>query len=130
MTRVSITTAVIVGTLWVNIPVLPIMFAPVAAFLYWGPRYVSQPSTPFIVIGMLGLLFLGFVIAWCWWSYMVPRWRVWAWQRVEDLHGLRVRAARAGLIWPKGHLFEKTEFRPRRLKEKLTILEARERHNA
>jgi len=130
MTRLSITSAVVVGTLWVNIPILPLMFAPLAAFLYIGPRYVSQPSTSFIVTAFLALLFLGFVIAWCWWAYMVPRWRVWAWQRVEDLRGLRASAVRAGLIWPKGHLLEKTEFRPGPLKEKLRNLEAKERPNA
>lgn len=130
MTRISITTAVVVGTFWVNIPILPLMFAPLAAFLYLGPRYVSQPSTSFIVAAVLALFILGFVIAWCWWAYMVPRWRVWAWQRVDDLRGLRASAVRAGLIWPKGHVLEKTEIRPRTLKEKLATLEAKERHDA
>ena len=130
MTRLSITSAVVVGTLWVNVPVLPLMFAPLAAFLYIGPRYASQPSTSFIVIAMPALLLFGFVIAWFWWAYMVPRWRVWAWQRVEDLGGLRARAVRAGLIWPRGHLLEKTEIRPRPVKEKLRNLEAKERHSA
>ena len=106
------------------------MFAPLAAFLYIGPRYVSRPSTSFIVAATLALLVLGLVIAWCWWAYMVPRWRVWAWQRVDDLSGLRASAVHAGLIWPKGHLLEKTEIRPRPLEEKLTTLEAKERHNA
>ena len=106
------------------------MFAPLAAFVYIGRRYVSQPSTSFIVTAMLALLLLGFVIAWCWWACMVPRWRVWAWQRVDDLRGLRVSAVRAGLIWPKGHLLEKTEIRPRPLKEKLRTLEAKERQDA
>ncbi len=130
MTRLSITSAVVVGTLWVNIPILPLMFAPLAAFLYIGPRYVNQPSTPFIVTAMLALLLLGFVIAWCWWAYMVPRWRVWAWQRVDDLRGLRASAARAGLIWPKGHLLEKTDIRSKSIRERLTNLEANKRHSA
>lgn len=129
MARLSITSAVVVGTLWVNIPILPLMFAPLAVFLYIGRRYVGQPSTPFIVTAMLALLLLGFVIAWCWWAYMVSRWRVWAWQRVDDPHGLRASAVRAGLIWPKGHLLEKAEFRPRSVKEKLRNLEAKERDN-
>lgn len=130
MTRLSIKSAVFVGTLWVNIPILPLMFAPLAAFLYVGPRYVRQPSTSLIVTATLTLLFVGFVIAWGWWAYMVPRWRVWAWQRVDDLRGLRASAVRAGLIWPKGHLLEKAEIRPGPLKEKLRNLEAKERHDA
>ena len=130
MARLSVTSAVVVGTLWVNIPILPLMFAPLAAFLYIGRRYVSQPSTSFIVTAMPALLLLGFVIAWCWWALMVPRWRMWAWQRVDDLRGLRASAVRAGLIWPKGHLLEKTEMRTSPVKEKLRNLEAKERDNA
>lgn len=136
MTRLSITSAVVVGTIWVNVPILPLMFAPLAAFLYIAPRYVNvnQPATGLIFTAMLALMlalvFLGFVIAWCWWAYMVPRWRVWAWQRVDDRRGLRASALRAGLIWPKGHLFEKTEIRPRVLKERLRNLEAKERDDA
>ena len=130
MARLSITSAVVVGTLWLNIPILPLMFAPLAGFLYVGPRYVSQPSTFFILTAIPALFFLGFVAAWCWWAYMAPRWRLWAWQRVDDVRGLRASAVRAGLIWPKGHLLEKTEFRPKPLQEKLRNLEAKERHNA
>lgn len=130
MTRLSITSAVVVGTLWVNVPILPLMFGPLAAFVHFGPRYVSRPSTSFVVTAVLAFLLLGFVVAWCWWAYMVPRWRVWAWQRVDDLRGLRASAVSAGLIWPKGHLFERAEIRPRPLDAKLKDLEARERHDA
>jgi hypothetical protein len=130
MKRLSITTAVAIGTFWVNIPVLPLLFAPLAALFYFAPPDTSQPPTVSILMAMLALFLLGFVIAWCWWSYMVPRWRVWAWERVEDLHGLRKRAVRAGLIWPEGHRFEKTEFRTRPLRDKLAALEAKEHRNA
>ena len=52
-----------------------------------------------------------FVSAWAWWSYCVPQWRAWALLRGADPDELQSLAVREQLVWPKGSLFERTEFR-------------------
>ena len=126
MKRISVTTAVIVGTLWVNIPVIPLMFTP--SFIFFLITKSNQSDPPILVL--LGLFLFGFVLAWSWWSFMVSRWRVWAWPRVEDLASLKQSAVSAGLIWPDGHVFEKTEFSSKEMKSKLQALEARKNTDA
>lgn len=58
-------------------------------------------------------LFVGSLIGWPVWSFLVPRWRDW----VEDsgLKGDDVQrlAALTFLLWPEGSLFERTEFKRR-----------------
>lgn len=54
---------------------------------------------------------MGFVLAWLWWSISVPKWRLWTLQRVENISQLYMKAVQAGLMWPRGHFFEKTEIR-------------------
>ena len=130
MKRISVGSAVLVGTLWVNIPVIPIMFTPSFLFLIIAQPDKNHQPTAFVLSSLLSLFGLGFVLAWSWWSLMVPRWRLWAWQRVEDLNSLKQRAVGAGLIWPDGHVFEKTELRSKETQEKLRALESRKRPHA
>jgi hypothetical protein len=58
-------------------------------------------------------IFVGSIIAWPFWSFLMPRWRDW----VEDsgLTGDEVQrlALLTFLLWPKGSLFERTEFKRR-----------------
>jgi hypothetical protein len=54
---------------------------------------------------------VGFVAAWSWWSYAVPRWRIWAYEHVDNISLLKTRAVQARLTWPDGHVFERTEFK-------------------
>ena len=89
-----------------------------------GRQLINAPVS-FIMGGgfLLGLLIFrnsalilipavgGFIIGWLWWSYWIPRWRVWALRRGVDPNELQRLGQRAKLIWPKGHFLEKTEFR-------------------
>lgn len=70
------------------------------------------------------------VVPWIYWSFKITRWRIWAFENVDDVHSLKKRAIKAKLIWPDGSVFEKTEIRTKtdkaRLKaiqEKLEILD-------
>jgi hypothetical protein len=74
---------------------------------------------------LICLFLLGISLAWLWWSVMVPRWRIWAWSRVADTDDLRERAVRTGLIWPEGHVLERTEFRDAATKRVLRELETK-----
>ena len=91
-----------------------------------GRKLINAPVS-FIIAGgfLLGLLVFGnsalilvpgivsFVGAWLWWSYWIPRWRAWALRRGVDPGQLQAAGERAKLVWPRGHILEKTEFRYR-----------------
>ena len=94
--------AIRVGIIWVNAPVLPLMFAPV--LLYKG----FAPSGSNVVAAALFLI--GFIVAWAWWSINVSRWRRWAAGRGLDAEALQFEGESSSLLWPKGHFFERTEF--------------------
>ena len=60
-------------------------------------------------------LLLGFILGWLWWSYSVPRWREWALKQPGiNPDELQKAAEAATLVWPKGHFFEKTEFKTKK----------------
>jgi len=125
MKEISIDRAIMVGTIWINGPVFSLLFGPaMLVFLLGAPHRGEVPKA--VLIGGGVAFVLGIIAAWAWWSYMVPRWRVWAWSRVSDLGELRIRAVRAGLIWPQGHFFERTEFRSKALQNEIVELEAKE----
>ena len=125
MTKISVRKAISIGTVWINLPVLPIMFAPVTLFVLFSGEALNKKASGSDLLLLLGMFVLGFGLSWACWSFMVPRWRLWAWARVDDAQDLRRRAVRAGLIWPEGHVFEKTEIRTATTKLRLRELESR-----
>src|SRR5687767_3115341 len=91
--------AVFVGWLVVNTPAMIIVLGIVLVGMMREPK--------------LWWLFLsiGFFVGWGWWSYTIPRWRRWALKRGAPAEKLQKLAVAVGLTWPKGWIFEKTEFR-------------------
>lgn len=109
---VSVKQAVRRGLLVVNGPVLLLLLGPVAVFAYLVNHNVISQKYNWLAL----LLFAaGFVLAWLWWSLSVARWRVWAYERVEDIPALKKHAVAAGLTWPDGHVLEKTEIKTKGL---------------
>ncbi len=49
------------------------------------------------------------IVVWLWWSIVIPRWRNWAVRSGTDPETLQRWAVRTLLVYPKGHLLEKTE---------------------
>jgi hypothetical protein len=97
----KVETAIRIGILWVNFPILPIMFGPLALAQYGFAAksgWVSGATLAF-----------GFVAAWVWWSVNVSMWRRWAVRRGVDAWTLQQRAVEATLVWPQGHFLERTE---------------------
>src|SRR5258705_1533396 len=88
------------GSLLINGPVSIIMGAGflLGAVVFGNSALVLVPGV------------VGFIGAWLWWSYATPRWRRWALRRGVDPEELQ-RLADFKLVWPKGWLLEKTEFR-------------------
>ena len=109
----------------VNLPVLAVMFGPGLALLGIG-SLLDQTSQLAAAIKLSS--FATFVVcwpfAWLTWSILTPRWRVWAYERVQDIEGLKRLAVKAGVICPEGHFFQRTEIRPPELRRRLEELEA------
>jgi hypothetical protein len=95
--------AVACGHLMVTLPVVLIMIAVILVlWISLGPR-----------VGLLIGVFAGPGTAWIWWSFMVPRWRDWVIDNGLHADDVQRAAALTGLVWPRGSLFERTEFRRR-----------------
>jgi hypothetical protein len=92
------------GTLLVNGPVWLIMA------IGFGLAYVFGDTVP-----ALGLaLAIGAIpCAWLWWSLHIPQWRRWALRAGADPVELQHLGEAAGLVWPRGSFFEKTEIHRR-----------------
>ena len=115
---VSVTGALLAGTLLVNVPVVIVSVAGWSAALTvydWS----GLSGWRLFLLG-LNLIALGHVASWAWWAFTIPRWRVWALERVRNKTALVRESVRWKLAWPPGHEFEETEVRSE-------ILEARER---
>jgi hypothetical protein len=87
-------------------PVLAIILVVMAASYLLGKALGSIPI-------LLATPFVGPLVGWVWWSYAIPQWRDWAHRRGVDPARLQEVAVREWLVWPKGHFFERTEFRRR-----------------
>lgn len=111
MPTVSIDAAIRRGNLLVTLPVRLLFVVPaVAAFL--GRRLVHDSLRNYrFAIAIFALFCICFVAAWLWWSVAVPKWRLWAYDRVDDIAELKRRAVKAGLIWPDGSRFSRTEIK-------------------
>lgn len=120
MTRYPVTPAQAMrrGHATVNVPVMLIMGSPLlGVWLLPGvPPWLWLPAFP-----------LAFVAGWGWWSWSLPRWRVWALEHVEDLDALMQQAIAEKLIWPLGHPLEKTEIKPAALRAREEAIIARRR---
>jgi hypothetical protein len=102
--------AIVVGLLWVNGPVLPLMFGTPALIVVLAEKIgILEGAVALILLGA-GFV-AGFILAWSWWSLTVPKWRLWAYRRVDDIAKLKQWAVAVGLTWPDGHVFENTEIK-------------------
>ena len=94
--------AVARGNLLINWPVRAIML------LGFGGAYLLlDTSSLFAWLAAIS----GFSSAWLWWSYSIPLWRAWAARRGADPDEVQRLALEARLVWPKGSILERTEFR-------------------
>ena len=109
------------GSLTVNGAVMAMMFGVPA--LAYGSTLILGPGSE-IAASVAGVTFLAsWPLAWLAWSLLVVRWRVWAYERVDDLDELKMQAVAAGVIWKDGHFFERTEIRPQHQRRRIRELE-------
>jgi hypothetical protein len=86
------------------------------------PHYILPD---FIALGSVIWSIFSIPTAWLYWSYAVPKWKLWAYSRVDDLERLKKEAIEIGLIWPDGSIFEKTEICSKTMRQQILQLEGR-----
>lgn len=98
----SSTLTVLVGTIAVNLPTLPLLVGPLIVLQAWFSA--APPMPQFAALG------IGFVSAWLWWSVAVTKWRRWAEQGGMSAAEVQYRGEKAVILWPRGHFLERTEW--------------------
>lgn len=91
--------------LWINLPVLMIMGL---GMLCFGFGLVLLLPERFAIIAVVFAMVMSFILAWTYWSFMVPRWRIGSLKRVKNWDKLLFWSVNQ-LVWPQGHFFERTE---------------------
>jgi len=128
VSRLSVERAVSIGQVVVNVPVMILMFIP-PWWEWWrggSPEVLEGP----VAHSILKAFLLGFVAAWLWWSFILPRWRLWVYERVEDIAELKRQAIASRLTWPDGSFFALTEIETMAQRARRKAFERRERHGA
>lgn len=105
---VSVRRAIWIGLLLVNGPVLLFLAGPL--FLFDRLIKTGWVSREYNWLGLVAFAG-GFVVAWVWWSISIVRWRLWAYERVQNIEHLKEEAVSVGLTWPDGHIFSRTEIK-------------------
>jgi len=114
---ISVDKAIWRGHLMVNVPVFISMFGiPILAIYLSYLKLIPNWS---ILLSFV----VGFAFSWIIWSFMITKWRLWAFENVRNVHELKNRAIQEKLIWKDGKWYEKTEIRTSSDKLKLKELE-------
>lgn len=114
---ITVDEAIAKGHRMVNYPVMVIYLGVFSITIYMGvQKMIPTWGYP---IGFI----LGFVLAWLWWSFRIPKWKVWAFENVRNVHELKKRAIQEKLIWPDNTFFTKTEIWNTTDKEQWTYLQ-------
>lgn len=114
---VTVDKAISKGHKMVTYPGMLVMFGTMGLAIYLGVQKIIP--TWGIPVGIV----LSFLFAWLWWSFMITKWRIWAFDNVRNVHELKKRAVQEKLIWSDNSIFEKTEIRTSNDKEKLSALQ-------
>lgn len=107
-----------------------------------GHRMLTYPSLIILIGGNIlfpllgfldfipgGMVILGTVLSiilpFLYWSFMVTKWRLWAFSNVRNVHELQQRAILERLIGKDGSFYERTEIRTRSQKEQWEVLKSK-----
>lgn len=112
--NVSVDQAISKGNRMVNYPVVVIILTTL------GISFYLCIHLPFWIVP-IGFVF-AIAFSWLWWSIMITKWRLWAFENVRNVHELKKRAIQEKLIWPDDVIFNKTEISNATEKEKWNVL--------
>jgi len=109
------------GQLFINFPIMIVMFGFMGISYYLNK--IDFISKPIMIIGFV----ISFILGWLVWSFSIVKWRIWAFEKIDErFHNkLKDEAIKAKLIWPDGHIFEKTEIRSSEQKAKIKAINDR-----
>jgi len=116
---VTVNDAISRGRKMISYPVTAIIFATIALGCFLA---VQALVTGWVIVAIIAA---GFVAAWVYWSFMITKWRIWAFDNVRNVHELQRKAVEAQLIWNEGSFWEKTEIRSAADKAKLESLQSK-----
>ena len=111
-TSLSVEQAIGRGYLFVNLPVFLCIALPLLISFVLPEKWDANSFIGFAIIPSI-------LLGWVWWSWALPRWRLWAVKRVDDIELLFNKAIQAQLMWPAGHFFQKTEINSTKQKDEL-----------
>jgi len=100
---VTVEEAISRGRRMISYPVMVIMFGIIGISVYLNTQNLIPAL--YMIIGIAASLLL----AWLYWSFMITKWKVWAFDNVRNVHELQRKAVEAQLIWTEGSFWEKTE---------------------
>jgi hypothetical protein len=109
--QVTVDQAISRGIRVVNGPVWMLLAMPAVVLVLARDYFHLDTNSGRFGIPFLAFFVVCFVSAWLWWSIAVPRWRLWAYERVDDIPELKSRAVAARITWPDGSLFCRTEIK-------------------
>ena len=109
------------GQYYINFPVMVIMFGCMGISYYLNQ--IEIISKQIMGVGFI----ISFVLGWLFWSIFIPKWRIWAFELIDEKfhYQLREEAVKGKLIWSNGHIFEKTEIRTKKQKIKIKVINDR-----
>lgn len=109
------------GQFFINFPVMIVMFGLMG--LSWYLNTIGLISKLIMIVGFV----ISFILAWIVWSLSIAKWRIWAFEKIDEKfhYILKKEAIKAKLIWPDGHIFEKTEIRSESQKRKIKAINDR-----
>jgi hypothetical protein len=108
---ISVEQAISRGQRIVNLPVFGFLATPLAICLIFSNWLKLQLGARAYDIMFICAVVGGFIAAWLWWSITVPKWRLWAYEHVDDIGELKRRAVAEKLTWPDGSIFSLTEIK-------------------
>jgi len=109
---------IIVGHLVVNLPIILMVVG--------LPVLLNQLVDGLLLKGfvtLFGFLF-GICLAWLFWSFLITKWRIWAFSQVPEDKLIRLKelAIDNALIWQDNNVFEKTELRSQEEAKKIDAI--------
>lgn len=109
---ITVDNAIKKGFLFVNLPVFFCFTVPIIIGISLPENIDSNSIMGYSLIP-------AFILAWLWWSWSLPKWRLWAVSKVDDVEFLLQKAVQAQLMWRPGHFLQKTEISTKKQKQEL-----------
>jgi hypothetical protein len=111
----------------VKLPSMTLLLGPIGAYLIAAKLKVVPTFGTAGMLWAVPAFLIAFVGGWLVWSIQIPKWRLWAYERVDDIDALEEAAVGVQLIWPKGSIFERTEIASANTWARIRALEAAKR---